>query len=182
MSKYQEEDGEVNELIELLESFKDQVGRDEFGWNPQDKALGRLSEVAATVAVGMALTPFLQSVATHFGEKFAGAIESGTRSALRAFLRRELPGNSSGNPESPQPVNLRSERGWVVTVHADLPAEAIAHLLALDRALVPELLDSPVPRIEWSRDWQRWILLGAIPQGVGMYGWNRETNAWDKIH
>ncbi|MER7205122.1 MULTISPECIES: hypothetical protein [unclassified Streptomyces] len=129
-------------------------------------------------AATMAAAPFLQSVASHFGSRLAGAIDNGTRSALRRFLFRQIP---EGGGAPVRSVVLTSEHGWSVTVRDDLPAEAIAQLLALHDADAPDIvIDDAMPaRLTW--DLGRWLLAGHSTSGVAIYRWDAQSNSWAEV-
>lgn len=127
---------------------------------------------------GMALAPLLGAVATHFGNRLAGAIDEATRTALRRFLRRELPDAAANAGVRHGPIALQNEQGWSVLVHEELPAEAIGQLLALHAAPVPDLArDAPgTPQLVWDRG--RWLLAGWSTDGPSLHRWDVELGNW----
>jgi hypothetical protein len=139
---------------------------------------GPVTDAVFAWATTMAAAPFLQSVASHFGSRLAGAIDNGTRSALRRFLFRQIP--EGGGAPVPSVV-LTSEHGWCVTVRNDLPAEAIGQLLALHDTNAPDIvIDLAMPaRLTWDNG--RWLLAGRSASGVAIYRWDAQSDSWAEV-
>ncbi|MGW2292674.1 hypothetical protein [Streptomyces phaeochromogenes] len=132
----------------------------------------------------LAVTPFVQAVATHFGNRLAGAIDEMTCQAVLRFLRRRVSERSSPADETTeQQINdlqLRSERGWLVKIHVALPPEAIAQLPALHEAEAPDLFESPAPQLLW--DGRQWLLVGVGPQRESLLQrWDAEAERWAAV-
>ncbi|MFJ5547991.1 hypothetical protein [Streptomyces sp. NPDC093225] len=133
-------------------------------------------EVAALVGT-MAATPFLQAVATHFGSALAGSIDEATRGAVRRFLRREVARAPAPTEPESSPMYLHTERGWVLVVDAELPAEALQHLLLAEKAAAPALDASPPPRLVWGG--VTWRLTGVRDGGIAEHTWEPAAGRWN---
>lgn len=133
------------------------------------------AETFLAVAGTMAAAPFLQALATHFGTKLAGTIDETTRAAVRRFLRRQSdePWRTS---ERPRPISLRTERGWMLTLDSDLPAEALGQLLVVEAATPPDLADEPPPHLSWAQT--AWRLVGVKDGTIAELAWDHEANHW----
>lgn len=133
--------------------------------------------MVTTVAVTMAVTPFLQAVAAHFGSKLAGAVDEGTRAAVRRFLRRESGRRSGGlGSESDRPIDLRNDLGWHVVIPVALPAEALPQLVALQNAPSPYLAPEPTPCIQWIGN--AWHVMGARDGTTVLWRWDAAAGHW----
>ncbi|GAA0479656.1 hypothetical protein [Streptomyces olivaceiscleroticus] len=137
-----------------------------------------MADLVTTAAVTMAVTPFLQAVAAHFGTKLAGAIDDGTRAAVRRFLRRES-GRRAEVPqaESPRPLGLRTEQGWHVVIPVDIPAEALPQLDVVGLA-PPPLAPEPTPCIQWIGN--AWHVMGAQDGVTVLWRWDAATGRWTR--
>ncbi|MGW8876377.1 hypothetical protein [Streptomyces mirabilis] len=138
-------------------------------------------QIPALIA-GMTLAPFLTAVVTHFGNRLAGAVDETTRTALRRFMRRELPDAAVNDGVRHGPIALQNEHGWSVLVHEELPAEAIGQLVALHAAPVPGLgRDAPgITQLVWDRN--RWLLAGWSADGPALHRWDAELGNWTSLH
>jgi len=166
--------GDVNDGSQSEDNKLDNVSRQDGSANTGIYH-GQIPALIAT----MALAPFLGAVATHFGNRLAGATDEATRTALRRFLRRGLPDAAANAAVSHGPIVLQSEQGWSVLIHEDLPAEAIGQLLALHAAPVPNLArdESDTPQLVW--DGSRWLLAGwATGGGPSLLRWDAELGNW----
>ncbi|WP_154685905.1 SCO5717 family growth-regulating ATPase [Streptomyces himastatinicus] len=125
--------------------------------------------VAATVATAAA--PFISAIATHFGNRLAGAIDEATRTAVRRFLRRQV-GQEPG--VEPRRIELRTEQGGRITFSPDLPVEALKQLPDLCAAEPPQSDIRLV--ISWRSE--GWTCFGAIDGEFVSYGWDAESKRW----
>ncbi|MEU3917106.1 hypothetical protein [Streptomyces sp. NPDC029004] len=137
----------------------------------------------AGFVVASALTPFLQSFASHFGSRLAGAIDEATRAALRRYLRREIRALAEDEDVDRNRIviKLQSEHGWSVVLYEEIPAEAMGQLVALHAAHVPDWVSnaSQSPYILW--DHGRWLLVGNCPEGHALHRWNIESETWTAV-
>ncbi|WP_189326245.1 hypothetical protein [Streptomyces flaveus] len=128
-----------------------------------------------TVAITLALAPFVQAVAAAMGSKLADTIDTSAREAVGRLLQRvrqqaELP------PPDPLfhtqfSVALTDEESGVrVLLADDLPAEAVAQLLRMGRTGTREIRGSVVWLPEGARD-GRWYV-----ESEGKLTW-----AWDPV-
>jgi hypothetical protein len=140
----------------------------------------------------LAAAPFLQAVATHFGNRFAGALDEGTRTAVRRLLRRQVEESREvqGLQGDVQSVTLRTEHGWLISISEDLPAEAVAQLIVLCSADPPtgklegtyrhdEWRDAELPRvgiIAWNRS--VWRTATFVRGRVKAFAWDAAENCW----
>ncbi|WP_030610610.1 hypothetical protein [Streptomyces sclerotialus] len=150
-----------------------QSATETYGYPPP----GGMGDMLTTVAVTMAVTPFLQAVAAHFGNRLAGAVDEGTRAAVRRFLRRES-GRRTGDlrSESDGPIDLRNEHGWHVVIPVEVPAEALPQLFALQSAPSPYLAAEPTPCIQWIGD--AWHVMGARDGVTVLWRWDAAEGRW----
>ncbi|MFH8369408.1 hypothetical protein [Streptomyces sp. NPDC018031] len=132
-----------------------------------------------SVAAGLAVAPFLQAVASHFGNRLAEGLDERTRAAVRLFLRRsaEEGGDDQdvSGTDQPRLVSLSTEYGWRLSIPEDLPAEGLLHLFALCKA------DPPVDRftagwVYWEGEsWRGKALTSA---GIVRWVWDPTTQDW----
>ncbi|MCX5328047.1 MULTISPECIES: hypothetical protein [unclassified Streptomyces] len=184
--------------------FRREVERRSLGLLDDEVDNLEIPETAEVVVAVLAVTPFVQAVATHFGNRLAGAIDEATSRAIGRFLRGEVsPQESSpadeatsrhlrrilGRYRSQDPVaveapisdlQLRSERGWQVKIDVSLPVQAIAQLPVLHEAEAPDLLESPTPQLLW--DGRQWLLIGVGPQGeILLQRWDAGSETWAAV-
>ncbi|MFC5720362.1 hypothetical protein ACFP1Z_09330 [Streptomyces gamaensis] len=134
-----------------------------------------------TVAATVALVPFIQALASTFGEKLAGAIGDATRASLRRFIRQHTGSNQAEDSPS-RPISLVLDGHDVkVEISEDTPAEAMAQLLKMDFAT---LLASPsfdfVREISWSGG-VAWCAVGAKDYIPVSAAWDAEQGRWNGI-
>lgn len=126
------------------------------------------------VVAVMAATPFVQAVATHFGNRLAGSIDERTRAAVRRFLRREAEENGQlserGVPNSHR-IELTTEHGWRVQMSEDISPDGLAQLASLCRANPPGSRTTPprVGTIWWSGEF--WVAFAGVEFGPLLYTW-----------
>jgi hypothetical protein len=72
----------------------------------------------AQVGAATAAAPFLQAVATHFGNRFATGLDNSARRALRRFLRRELRRQNALSSDRARKIKLRTSDGSAMVVPA----------------------------------------------------------------
>ncbi|MGI5467575.1 hypothetical protein [Streptomyces sp. CA-132043] len=145
---------------------------------PQPPGRG-MGDLVATAALTMAVTPFLQAIATHFGSKLAGAVDDGTRAAVRRFLRRESGQRANGaQPESARPISLRTQHGWHVVIPVEIPAEALAQLQDVEFAVPPQLAPEPIPCIQWIGN--AWHVMGAHDGATVLWRWDTAAGRWTR--
>jgi hypothetical protein len=128
------------------------------------------------VGAATAAAPFLQAVATHFGNRFATGLDNSTRRALRRFLRRELRRQNAQSSDQARKIKLRTGDGWEIKISTDIPAEALAQLLALQDATHPELDPHPTPCLDWTAS--SWQVKGVRNGALVEHTWNAESGRW----
>ncbi|WP_128375145.1 hypothetical protein [Streptomyces cavernae] len=135
-----------------------------------------------TVAITLAVAPFVQAVATAMGGKLADSIDTNARDAVRRLLQRtrnqaELP------PPDPQlctqvSVALSDEdSGARVLLADDLPAEAVAQLLKMGRAGTREVRGSVMWLPEGAKE-GRWYVES---EGRLTWVWNPADLRWTPL-
>ncbi|WP_416963102.1 hypothetical protein [Streptomyces sp. Agncl-13] len=138
---------------------------------------------AVPILTALAAAPFLQAVATHFGNRLAGKIDAATKIAVRRLVTQILP---IGSPRSttartpdPRQISLISDKGWEVTIHIDISPAALGQLLEIEAASLPEVSNSPTPRLYWHIS--EWRLAGADGQRMRFYRWDEESKSWNLV-
>lgn len=145
----------------------------------EDEKTRGASDVLVAVAA-VSATPFLQAVATHFGNRLAGTIDESTRAAFRRFLRRDVAELPDGDEAAPGlgPIVLTTDRGWIVKLELDTPPEAMAQLQRIQHGPDPELelASFPTPQLAW-RD-SAWRLRGVHGGVIVEWSWDTEGATW----
>ncbi|MBZ6258137.1 hypothetical protein KVH22_21715 [Streptomyces olivaceus] len=127
---------------------------------------------AHEVVVAIAAAPFLQAMATYFGNRLAGAVDESTRVGVRRFLR--LPRWSQQQDPN---FELRTEHGWKVRFSTDLPPEALAQLAQVCDSELPEgISDVHGIGIRWSEG--KWRMTGTYNFDVSHYWWDADCGRW----
>jgi hypothetical protein len=142
---------------------------------PAEGTVQTQGDSVVVISVALAATPFLQAVATHFGTRLAGVIDETTRAAVQRFLRRTATGPGP-REESRASIRLTTDNGWSVVLGVDTPAEAIAQLQQIHDGPVPELAESPAPRLVWREGawWLQAVREGALVEQT----WDAERAIW----
>ncbi|WP_143659767.1 hypothetical protein [Streptomyces pharetrae] len=128
------------------------------------------------ITLGMAAAPFLQAIASHFGDRLAGAVDEATRNAVRRFLHREAHRDRPGASDLSS-VILTAENGWSVAVPVDVPVEGLRQLAALLAAAPPPVSEPQYPRVEW-RETAWWLVCVDGEHGVVSYAWDMADGGW----
>ncbi|GAB2890102.1 hypothetical protein GCM10027074_68050 [Streptomyces deserti] len=128
-----------------------------------------------TVMVTMALTPFVQALASTFGTNLAGAIDRTTRSAARRFMRRQVASAASHSQPAGQVMLTLEGNGVRVHISEDTPAEALGQLTAVDFASL-EGFSEDSPLISWYGD--AWCARGDRGGAPVVSAWDPATGRW----
>lgn len=136
-----------------------------------------LDSVVTGFIIAMGVTPFLQSLASHFGNKLAGVIDEATRAAVRRFIRREADLVTDGLGWSGK-LRLYTERKWHVEIDSGTPVEALVQLFEIQQAELPDLANDPTPKFAWSQS--KWRLVGSVQGVIVEHSWNAEFKRWDQ--
>ncbi|MFJ4627031.1 hypothetical protein [Streptomyces sp. NPDC088847] len=144
------------------------------------------------IVASMAAVPFLQALATHFGNRFATAVDEGTRKAVRRFLRRQvdehgvsrLVTRASGS-SGPRQIHLQTEHGWTVVFDDDLTAEGLAQLVDLCQTAPPVPADelSPGTPAVIYRHRDHWATTGVSAREAAffVFEWDAEAKRWNSL-
>ncbi|MFF4118972.1 hypothetical protein ACFY0P_36765 [Streptomyces sp. NPDC001714] len=132
-------------------------------------------QVMFSVAAGMAAAPFLQAVASHYGNKAAAAVDESAKRLIDRLLRREPTTRDSTEPEW---VYAKTDGGWDLLMPVDISSEGLGQLVALGTAPPPPLAGDPTPRLMWQET--KWVASGAVPneRRIVQHVWNVGESRW----
>ncbi|WP_415940014.1 hypothetical protein [Streptomyces sp. 039-1] len=131
-----------------------------------------LLTVAMETGGVLAAGAFFKALAEDLGTRLAGTIDSGTRAAVRRFLRRQ---EEEASGSAIAGFDLRTEQGWRISMSRDLSAEALAQLGDLCEAEPPAPGMSPL-LINYGRaGWEAW---GGVDGDYVRYRWEPESKRW----
>ncbi|MEE4597300.1 hypothetical protein V2J94_36345 [Streptomyces sp. DSM 41524] len=161
-------------MFKMLEGGRmvDEQNRNHWRQGSYDSTAGRYVGEALVV---LAAAPFVQAVATHFGNRLAGAVDESTRSAVRRFLRRQVEEQRGGASTGARRLLLRPENGWgKIIVPLDLPPEGLAQLFDLCDEGPPDGIG--FCRVSWVRD--GWICVPRVNPEGALYQWDGQAKDW----
>ncbi|MEU8669457.1 hypothetical protein OG333_37250 (plasmid) [Streptomyces anulatus] len=133
---------------------------------------------AAMFIAGATLLPFLQALWGVMGTRIGERLDDTARGALRRILRRELEqGRARGN--SPAPRLLTTPGGTQIRLDADMPEEALPHLLDM----VFERLEEGDPDAPALVRWTPAGWLATVARSGQLYdlSWDSQRSDWVRL-
>ncbi|OPF79951.1 hypothetical protein VT50_0214575 [Streptomyces antioxidans] len=131
-----------------------------------------VAEVGAVMAAGA----FVQAVAQHFGNRVAGALDEGARSAVRRFRRRTFDGRTDRQGRRCRWIKLKTERGWTIFLPERLPAEALGQLADLCDADPPCGESSGLVR--FGQGVHAWSMVSRVDGEYVVFDWDPAKQLW----